>query len=190
MDMDNADKVNLDYLVKRKGISCPNSSQDLPSKKTKKQAKNKPKADELVTLARSEELKVGPPQKREKQNYTYEEDDDFQDAYPNRGKEEKPKGESDLVMEKEINIEDIDDFPDESNSIGKPEKNSDREELSVDKLCYKLKNKKREHPIREVNGLMECPSCAANEKNFQLNFTRNTKCADKIDTIHFQSIFA
>ena len=37
---------------------------------------------------------------------------------------------------------------------------------------------------------MECPSCAALVKNVQLHFTRNTKCADKIDTIHFQSIFA
>ena len=63
MDMDIADDVNLekvdDNLVNRKGISCPNSSQDLPSKKAKKQAKNEPKPDELVTLAKSEELKVG-----------------------------------------------------------------------------------------------------------------------------------
>ena len=66
----------------------------------------------------------------------------------------------------------------------------DKEKLSANKLCYKLKNKKKEHPIRQVNGLMECPSCAALVKNVQLHFTRNTKCADKIDTIHFQSIFA
>ena len=37
---------------------------------------------------------------------------------------------------------------------------------------------------------MECPSCAALVKNVQLHFTRNSKCADKIDTIHFQSTFA
>ena len=100
-----------------------------------------------------------------------------------------PVGDSDLVMDN-INIADIGDFPDQGHSKGKSEKQLEKEEISVNKLCYKLKNKKREHPIREVNGLMECPSCASLVKNVQLHFSRNNKCADNIDTIHFQSIFA
>ena len=47
--------------------------------------------------------------------------------------------ESNLVMDNEINLENIDDFLDERNRI----RNPDKEELSVNKLCYKLKNKKR-----------------------------------------------
>ena len=71
------------------------------------------------------------------------------------------KRESDLYKNIYINIEKKDDLPDESNNKDKPGKHLDKEKLSADKLCYKLKNTKKEHPIRQVNGMMECPSCAA-----------------------------
>ena len=56
-------------------------------------------------------------------------------------------------------------------------------------LCYKVNDTEKEHPLKEVNGKMKCPICAAPVKNLQLHFDRNVKCSAKIDQLHFKNNF-
>ena len=74
-------------------------AQKIYQEKAKKQAKNYPRPEKLVTVAQPEKLKEEPAQKKQKQtkdfpsnqNYSFKDDDDFQDTYQNKGKEEKSK---------------------------------------------------------------------------------------------------
>ena len=54
---------------------------------------------------------------RKKRNPFESHADTTNDSHEMGKQEPLPKGESDLVMDNDINIEDIDDCPDESNSI-------------------------------------------------------------------------
>ena len=58
-------------------------------------------------------------------------------------------------------------------------------EDNVSKLSYKLKNKGKEYPIKEVNEKMKCPICKAVVKNLGLHFEKNSKCGKRIDLNHF-----
>ena len=67
------------------------------------------------------------------------------------------------------------------------ERNSDLPEAN---LCYRLKNKRKENPITEVDGQWRCPFCRTLVKNINLHFGKNLDCESKIDKVHFLSIFA
>ena len=61
-------------------------------------------------------------------------------------------------------------------------------EGNMPKLCYRLKNKTKEVPIKEVDGKMKCPICQIVAKNLQLHFKKKTGCSDKINLDHFVKI--
>ena len=88
-----------------------------------------------------------------------------------------------LNTDEDINLEEIDDFLDEKSRIKNRKMQPHKEEFSMENLCYKLKNKAKEYPIGEVNGMMKCPFCPALVKNVKLHFTRNIKCGENIDEI-------
>ena len=56
-------------------------------------------------------------------------------------------------------------------------------------LFYTMKNKAKEHSIKQVGKLMECPICKAKVKNVNLHLNRKPKCGDKIDLAEFSKRF-
>ena len=56
-------------------------------------------------------------------------------------------------------------------------------------LCYRLKNKTKKYPFIEVDGKLKCPFCSQFLKNINLHFSKNLKCEEKIDKVHFKQIF-
>ena len=63
-------------------------------------------------------------------------------------------------------------------------------DLPEAKLSYRLKNKKKENAITEVNGKGICPFCQTLVKNINLHFSKKLDCESKIDKVHFKTIFA
>ena len=63
------------------------------------------------------------------------------------------------------------------------------EEANLPQICYIMKHKTEEIPIKVVNGKMECPICQTANKNVQLHFKKKTECSDKIDMGHFITIY-
>ena len=111
----------------------------------------------------------------------------------------------------EINLEEVDNFLDEDDDFVKilpkrvrtqyfgskaklvevdsGEVNTPISNDKIGNLHYKLKNQSEEHPIRQVDGKMECPFCKAGIKNVNIHFQRKPECGGKIDMVHFSNNF-
>ena len=63
------------------------------------------------------------------------------------------------------------------------------EEINSHNICFKLRNRKTEFPVKEVKDKMECPICGDVVKNLQIHFEKKIKCGNKIDLDHFVVIY-
>ena len=112
-----------------------------------------------------------------------------------------------LEEDTRINLEDIDHFLDAVKTINqnkpiqvtKQKKNelratnsflgskhkTENKKLSEAHICYKLKNETQELIITEDAGKFKCPICEGHVKNINLHFSKNLRCQNKIDRIHF-----
>ena len=60
---------------------------------------------------------------------------------------------------------------------------------NLNHLCYQLKNKSKESPIKVIGDKMECPFCKIVVKNMKIHFERKFECGNKVDIGHFSTIF-
>ena len=102
-------------------------------------------------------------------------------------KHSRPKVNEHTELDTDIDLNEIDDFLD---AKCKEENKQAEEGPTMKKLFYKLKDKSKEFPIKEVNEKMKCPICGTLVKNIQLHFKRNSQCAANIDNVHFQAIYS
>ena len=80
------------------------------------------------------------------------------------------------------NLEEFNDFHE------KPGDNS-RPPINIENLSYRLKGETEQHPVKELEGKMECPFCKIAAKNLHIHLSRKRECGDKIDMDHFSSKF-
>ena len=56
-------------------------------------------------------------------------------------------------------------------------------------LCYRLKKVRKDFPITEIDGKMECPICKVRVKNLKLHLERKPECEKCIDMVHFSESY-
>jgi hypothetical protein len=60
--------------------------------------------------------------------------------------------------------------------------------MNINKLSYRLKNKKKARHFMQKDGKIECPFCGIFAKNVLLHFQRKQECGNKINMEHFVTI--
>ena len=78
--------------------------------------------------------------------------------------------------------------------IAKPQARADAKMHSntkkiINNLCYRLKKIRRDLPIKEIDGKMECPFCKVGAKNLKLHLERKPECEKNIDMAHFSESY-
>ena len=78
--------------------------------------------------------------------------------------------------------------------IKKPQERADSKMHSNTKtiannLCYRLKKVRKDFPITEIDGKMECPICKVRVKNLKLHLERKPECEKCIDMVHFSESY-
>ena len=124
---------------------------------------------------------------------------DFKNIIPDRSTE---KHNVEIILKEriegidKINQEETQDSSDEVSPISnteigtKPKERTDLKMHShtttiINNLCYRLKKIRKDFPIKEINGKMQCPFCKVEAKNLKLHFERNPECEKNIDMVHF-----